>query len=254
MTAQFNTINDWLDFVITSSEQELIEFFQKEEEEKYIPRSEQIVEEDNLNAFKSKIQGHKKENELWEQTIYAYRHPLPDGICMYLISNQIAISALGHSRQSDKILRILGDYIEEAALTLGKAMYTQDIYSADELKEVLNSYYNNYWLWESLLYQKPSSQEKFHLFNTMLNKHAGFDRIKEKREVLQQEEMLQITDSVEVIIKFYRLNQSSYLHSLALNSNTPINILQELSCLKGLPLARAIRSAARDNLKIRSKD
>ncbi len=249
----FDTINDWLEYVIATD----IEVPADVEYPQFIIeldiRDETPVESDELiKAMHLKMQGSVLENTVWDQTIWHYNRRIPDELCFYLIENNLALTALGHTRQSHPVLLKLGHLVEEAALTLGKEIYQSDEYGLTDLKRVLNEFNDLYWLWESLIYVEASSEEKQLYFQNELYKRPEFTRIQEKSAEMETVDLIKETDSVEVIMKYYASGSPRMLNQIAANPYTPIDILKKLADIKGVDFARNTRSLARANLLART--
>lgn len=255
MNQKFENIKDWIDFVIKSSDNELIELITED-----FVLDDKIknligIENDKIIAdFKYRIQGHDFENEIWKETIFHYPKLLPDEICLYLIENKIALTTLGHTRQSDRIMWILGKHVDEAALTLGKEIYNRDLYSLEDLKRLLETFYDMHWLWNSLIFENPSSIDKLYLFNELLDKRDDLNDIKEKKRELDVEKDLKQTDSAQLIRKCFAENNPRFYQLIAQNPNSPIDLLIQLKDIKDIKSARNIRNFAIENIKKRTKN
>ncbi|MBK8634743.1 MAG: hypothetical protein IPN72_14720 [Saprospiraceae bacterium] len=105
---------------------------------------------------------------------------------------------------------ILGKHVDEAALTLGKEIYNRDLYSLEDLKRLLETFYDMHWLWNSLIFENPSSIDKLYLFNELLDKRDDLNDIKEKKRELDVEKDLKQTDSAELIRKCFAENNPRF--------------------------------------------
>lgn len=255
MNKEFENIIDWIGFVIKTSDNELNELISEDFAlDSKIKNLVSIENDKIISDFKNKLQGHDFENEIWDETLYHYPKQLPDEICLYLIENKIAITTLGHTRQSDKIMWILGKYVDEAALTLGKEIYNKESYSLDELNRLLETFYDMHWLWNSLIFENPSCSDKLDLFNGLLDKRDDFIDIKERKLELDVEKVLKQTNSVDLITKYFADNNPRFYQLIAQNPYTPIDLLNELKDIKDIIFARNIRNYAIENIRNRKKN
>lgn len=245
----FDTITDWLEYVIgtdivLSPEVEYPQFIIELEIRDQTP----VASDELIWAMHDKIRGLVLENAIWDQTIYYYNRPIPDELCFYLIEHKLAISMLGHTRQSDQVLLKLGHLVEEAALTLGKEIYQSDKYSLTDLRMILNEFRDLYWLWESLIYVYPSGLDKREYFETELHKRPEFSAIQDKFEEMQIVDLIKETNSVETLTEYYESGSPRMLNYIAANSHTPIALLEKLAIVKNINFARGTRNSARENI------
>jgi hypothetical protein len=250
MHKKFENIKDWLEFVIKSSDNNLTELITDDFVlDGKIKHNISIDNDKIITDFKSRLQGLYLENQIWNETLYHYPKQLPDELGIYLIENKIAMSNLGHTRQSDKIMWVLGQHVEEAALTLGKDIYNNDSYSIYDLKLLLETFYDMHWLWNSLIYENTLSHKKLDLFNELLDRRDDFNDIKVRKRELDIERVLIQTDSVEIITKYFVENNPRFYQVIAQNPYSPINLLNKLKYMKDMKFARKIRNFAIENIK-----
>lgn len=254
MSEEFENIREWLEFIIKSSNKELADltndFFSLDNR----LRSQADIKNDNLiTDFKNRLEGNNLEDLIWNETLSHYPKQLPDAICHYLIDNEIAITSLGHTRQSDKIMWVLGRHVHEAALTLGKEIFKSTSYSSEDLKLLLETFHENHWLWNSLIFEKASSQSKQKLFNQQLNSRDDFTDIKVKKKELEIEVLLKQTDSEEMIREYYSKNNPKFYQAIAQNINTPIDLLISLENIENIKCAKNIRRFSAENIKKRGR-
>jgi len=259
MINELESIKSWLNFVIQSNDKELTSIISANFGlDRKIKHQCNIENDKIIINFKNRLEGNRFEELLWDEILLYYPRKLPDDICLYLIDKKIAITTLGHTRQSDKIMWILGNYVDEAVLTIGKEIYKSDCYTYNDLKKLLKTFYNIHWLWNSLTFEKASNFEKENLFNDSLKKHPDFNDIwakKGKRQKdLELRKLLTQTVSMEIIGEYAEKNNPSFNCMIASNPNTPIDLLTKLiSVEKGTENSRQIRHYAKENLRKRKK-
>jgi hypothetical protein len=254
MQQEFKNIIEWLIFIINSSDKELIDFIGEDFVLDGKINEHVDIDDDKLIInFQTRLQGNMFENLLWEVTLYYYPDKLPDYICHYLMDNEIALSTLGHTKQSDEIMWVLGKLVPEAALTLGQEIFMNDVYTANDVKQLLDTFYNDHWLWNSLIYLEASGFEKQEIFNKRLASRNDFDAIKERKEELTVEILLKQTKSVELIRKYFLQKNPRYYQVIAQNIHSPIDVLEELQSVKDIKFARNIRNYATENIRVQNK-
>ncbi len=249
LNLEFDNISDWLEYVIYTeievpAELEYPQFYLE------IDIREQITFESSelILALHEKIKGKVLENSIWDQTIWNYPAALPDDLCFYLIENELALTALGHTRQSDKVLLVLGHLVPEAALTLGKEIYHSQDYGLEDLKMVLNEYPDLHWLWNSLIYVSASDASKKQYFISELAKRPDFDDIEATRKELEIVEEIKHSSSIATITQYYQQGTPRFLDCIAANSHTPLEMLEELAIIKNVKYAKSIRNRSRENI------
>lgn len=246
---EFDNIIDWLEYAIRTDiavppELEYPQFYLE------ISIREQITlkSDELVLILHEKIKGQVLENSIWDQTIWNYPRALPDDLCFYLIENKLALTALGHTRPSDKVLFELGHIVPEAALTLGKEIYSSQNYQLNDLKRILEDYSNLHWLWNSLIYVTPSDSSKKEYFISELSRRPDFEDIENTRQELGIAEVLKHTSSIATITKYYTQATPRFLDCIAANPYTPLELLEELATTKNIKFARSIRSRSCENI------
>lgn len=254
MNFEFDNIIDWLEYVIQT---EIVIPADEEYPGSFIElKIKGMVELDSdelLTKMHHKIKGLNVENAIWEETLWNYTRQIPDDICFYLIENDIARTTLGHTRQSDKVLWVLGHLVPEAALTLGKDIYLSDNYSLEDLKKLLKEYYDLHWLWQSLAYHTPSQSSKEAYFRSQLDKRPDFADIQEIMVESETIDFLKDTDSIEVIKKYFGEGTPRSLNSISSNPNTPLELLEKLTSIKNIDFAKSIRNQSQENIFKRTR-
>ncbi|MFN8673804.1 MAG: hypothetical protein U0457_17210 [Candidatus Sericytochromatia bacterium] len=130
------SINNWIKNISEKSKEEIESIENLLSYDFNVNKSEPLVKE-VFFKFSEKIKGLKIEEEIWEIIFSFYKFEIPDELALDLINRNIAVSALGHTRQSDKIMFKLFDLVEESLLTIGKEFYREKSRSTEEFKNVL---------------------------------------------------------------------------------------------------------------------
>lgn len=188
-------------------------------------------------------------DSFWE-TVIVYILPISitDDVFKYFFSNRIAYIQLAHMELTDKQLKALSEFQEEALFTLAKRTYVSSQYSVIDLYNLLTRK-RNISLLEQLQLVTPSDIEKKSLLLYF------FGKIDEKRiEELIKTEYLKITNDVELIDEAFRSGNPLYWQAITKNYFTPSAILLELSTVKGVKNASEIRESSLETLKIVNAD
>ncbi len=101
-----------------------------------------------LQELHRKIRAQECESIVWDALIFYLLEPLPPDIAHDLISRDIIVSQLGHTRQNDEVQWRLASLVDEAFLTFVWDMFTKPIYSASEFEKLLGQHPEHLWLLE----------------------------------------------------------------------------------------------------------
>jgi hypothetical protein len=254
---RFKDLNDWLHFVrhanieqlenIINSDFYLYEFLDNREDIKL--KSELIIE------CQQKLKGTKIEDAFWSDTLgYIDNESLTDEVFNYFYKNNVAITALGHLPLKDEFLWRLAEQVEESILTLGVRYYTDDKYSVEEFRNFLLKFTTYDWLWNTLISTNTNNPNKDKVLKKILFSATDFDNYKQKLIEQSIEKNLKVTKRVNVINKYYRINNPRYLRGVSQNPITPLSILEELINVKNIKYARDIRQFASENIRKRKLD
>ena len=237
------SINQWIIYISELSNKELENINDLENLEFKINNTEQL---DNkyILEFSEKIKGLKIEEEIWEIIICFYKFKFPDELAIELIDRSIAVLALGHSRQSDKVMFKLFNLVEESLLTIGKEFYTYTSRTNQEFKDVLLNNLWSKWLVESLAYEKASNIEKEQIFLELIN-NDNFRYIRKIVEDIKLCELAETTNDVNKLNELFRTDNPKILKALSKNINTPEKILKKLSEINGIKFSKEIRLNAK---------
>lgn len=178
---------------------------------------------------------------------------LSDEVIAYLYSNHIADIELAHLPLSDKWLRKYSKYDDEAAINLGIRMFSDWRYSALTFFEFVSEYRNNGRVLGILL---RSSMADFAKVNALLMicDASNDEYIKGLSENARKYVQVSFTTDIELIEKMYSEQQDpNVLLAISQNANTPEPILNELTNLRKIKDASAIRLNAANTLKIKKK-
>ena len=176
---------------------------------------------------------------------------LSDEVITHLYRNHIADIELAHLPLSDKWLRKYSKYDDEAAINLGKRMYSDGRYSALTFFEFLSEYRNNSRVLEILL---RSSMVDFAKANAlmMICDASNDEYIKGLSENVRKYVQISFTTDIELIEKMYsEWHDSNVLMAISQNTNTPESILNELTNLRKTKDASTIRVNAANTLRIK---
>lgn len=206
-----------------------------------------------LERFMFFLQHHAEdENKIWENIVMEIPYEvLSDEVITHLYRNHIADIELAHLPLSDKWLRKYSKYDDEAAINLGKRMYSDGRYSALTFFEFLSEYRNNGRVLEILL---RSSMVDFAKANAlmMICDASNDEYIKGLSENVRKYVQISFTTDIELIEKMYSEQQNpNVLLAISQNANTPEPILSELMKIRKMKDASVIRANATNTLKIK---
>lgn len=219
-----------------------------------------VVPEETLRALHRKLRGSACEDMLWGAVVSQLAHPLPDDVADDLIDREVALTALGHSRQSDAIQWRLAPFYPEALLTISQELYRDPARSPAEFRAMLDrfaprrEYGGSEWMLRNLLLGGgASSPEKERaLVETILaHPYGELHRIVELRRL--EERAADETLSREEIEALYATNEPTVWRALAANPSTPTALLQALSEVRTIDHAARIRHLARSTLRSGSR-
>lgn len=194
------------------------------------------------------------ESAIWDFLITHLEHSLPINIATFLIDRDICILPLGHSSQEISIMWRLAGLIDEAAITLGVWLFTGNNYETELFKQFLDKHGDNYWVMQCLAYREGSSVIKKNLYMEYVSKHKKSNELEQLIYILESEKKaLSNNITIGEIVQLYRMGEPKILRALAMNPLTPKEILNELTQISNVKLARVIRENARKNLKDNSK-
>ena len=169
-------------------------------------------------------------------------------ILIKLLNNMLSY---WHITYWNKWLRKYSKYDDEAAINLGKRMYSDGRYSALTFFEFLSEYRNNSRVLEILL---RSSMVDFAKANAlmMICDASNDEYIKGLSENVRKYVQISFTTDIELIEKMYsEWHDSNVLMAISQNTNTPESILNELTNLRKTKDASTIRVNAANTLRIK---
>lgn len=212
---------------------------------------------DLLLALHAHVRGLKAERGIWEALLFVVEDPLPDEVAHDLIDRDIAVSWLGHSRQSDAIMWRLAPLVEEALATMADQIYTSPRHSAEELRQLLDRFPNIWMLLNSLAHARPSSEEKRAVFEHAIENHPQRDNFlqsppdavawtPEQRAARREVARPLNADTIGPVLG---VGGSDYILQISRDPDTPLEVLLDLAEVRGIENASAIRHAARINLR-----
>lgn len=201
------------------------------------------------------LRGARCEFKVWDGLLHFLEHALPDEVANDLIDRDIAVSMLGHSRQSDAVMWRLAPLVDEALLTMASEIYTWPQHSVQELRQVLAGAPDNWGLFSSLSHARPSSPEKRAAFERAIENHPQRDRFPqatpgdvawtpEQHAACYKLPRPLSADATSLLIG--HVEHPDGLLGVARDPETPLEILH---LLRDLPGSKAIRHAARINLR-----
>lgn len=206
-----------------------------------------------LERFMFFLQHHAEdENKIWENIVMEIPYEvLSDEVITHLYRNHIADIELAHLPLSDKWLRKYSKYDDEAAINLGKRMYSDGRYSALTFFEFLSEYRNNGRVLEILLRSLMVDFAKANAL-MMICDASNDEYIKGLSENVRKYVQISFTTDIELIEKMYsEWHDSNVLMAISQNANTPESILNELTNLRKTKDASTIRVNAANTLRIK---
>lgn len=217
-----------------------------------------------LESLAAKIRGLECEKNLWWGLLHVLDHALPESVAHDLIDREIHVTLLGHTRQTDEVQGRLADLVDEALLTIAKEFYTDNAHSIEEFESILKKHHDHHWMLSSLAHDAVSSPEKSALLEQFLMRHDDATYLMEtKRNVGNQrvspsydnQEKCPVWMSVPIspakdqLTELYGTREPEGLKLLASDAQTPVEILEELSNIRDIPMAAEIRRRADYNLR-----
>lgn len=214
-----------------------------------------------LEELAIKIRGLDCENSIWMGILECLEDPLPEVVAHDLIDRNREVWRIGHTHQASSVLCRLADSFDETLLTLAEEIYCLDQHSTGELRVMLEKYPAPHWLLSSLVHLKASSSDKSALLEEFLQDHADSAYLLNvKREVGDKSNCvlhsklsylwpLSSSPTPEHLQELYGTRAPEKLKTLASDSQTPIEILEELSQIQKIPFAAEIRRRADYNLR-----
>jgi hypothetical protein len=215
------------------------------------------MEDVNLIRLHAHARGLRREVEygLWTTLLSQLEHAIPDEVANDLIDRDIAVNWLGHTRQSDAVMQRLCPLVHEARLTMAREIYTQPNHTLDEFLQVLEAQPNDWGLMNLLSHARSSSPEKRAAFERLVEEHPQRERFlplpDDDSPLYEQvaspwEIARPLNASTAPRLGFYFPDENL---RLARDPETPFEVLEDLSTIREVEDAAAIRHAARINLR-----
>ncbi|HVF85764.1 MAG TPA: hypothetical protein VM821_07260 [Abditibacteriaceae bacterium] len=270
------TLQDWIEELLLCSSEELCRKYVNEDavyqEIGYPhlntdPVMSGLVDEDLLVQLHLKLRELPCEDPIWDGVVWYLGQCLPPHIAHDFIDRKIIFLLLGHSPQTDDILRRLFDETEwmEPLLTMAKARYEEDDWSLSAWEEILVEVVDydpggSYCL-EIITGWIASCAEKEDAFYEVVRQHPKQSEIlravEEHRAFSEFHDQLQEAESsdadIEAFQTFYNPERANYLLHLAQHEDSTPLLLQKLAQFKKSKYASKIRAAAKSELYRRQK-
>ena len=210
-----------------------------------------IADEDFMLAFEERL-GQAGEEDFWKEIIGNYSGPLPDGVVVSLMERKLCLSELGHSIQSIKMMWMLADISSEARISLGKILFLDPKSELGSVKRFLDNHHNDPWLLQSLARIEPSSHELELLLKEYLLKAPSGDELIKTFESYSAARRVVSEDNPDILRDlFLQFPHPKVFLNLAKNLMTPLDILNSLSAIKDVKLAKQIRNNAKETIRKR---
>lgn len=212
---------------------------------------------DLLLALHAHVHMSRAERGLWEALLFVLEHALPDEVANDLIDRSIAVSWLGHSRQSDSVMWRLAPLVEEALSTMAMEIYTWPQHSVQDLQQVLERAPDNWMLLNALSHARPSSPDKRAAFERAIENNPQRDRyllnppndVASTREQVAAGWQVARPLNADTIGPVLGVGGSDYILEIARDPATPLEVLLDLAEVRGIDNASGIRHAARVHLR-----
>lgn len=194
-----------------------------------------------------------REDDFWNTILlYVPESLLTDELLGYLINNKVALTALGHKKLKEKWLKKLSKHVPEAALTLADE-YSSDHCSPEQFRSFLEENAANADVMLYLLSICRLDEVKRKLAYFYISRY-GEPTVAETARQYTYAWYLSITDRVPDIYEAMKKGDPLYLTAISSNLNTPNEILENLSQIKGVKNSSAIRQNSRQTLKWKPKE
>ena len=177
-------------------------------------------------------------------------HPdMPEEILLRLADHEELREDLGHRDGPPALLERLAELGQrEARLTLGLKYYQDESVDVNTFADFLERHGADTWLLETLALRDTPTAEKEKTLSRYASQSPYSDRLVTLRLSRQRENQARTESDPQKLRELLETNDPKVMRQLALNPQTPLDVLRKLIETREVKYAAEIRTAARFNL------
>jgi hypothetical protein len=174
---------------------------------------------------------------------------MPEEILLRLTDREELREDLGHRDGPPALLERLAELGQrEATLTIGLKYYQDESVDVNKFVAFLERHGADTWLLETLALRDTPTEEKEKALSRYVSQSPYSDRFVRLRLSRQRENQARTESDPRKLRELLETNDPKVMRQLALNPQTPLDMLRKLIETRGIKYAAEIRSAARFNL------